>query len=125
MKLIILLLIFFSSIFNITKHPTTVENSSIFSLEEYQDLKKEDIKKIEKIHFGEGGASDPEIYQSREEIETIYTYLSSIKILGETKMQCDDNTTEYTIYFTDGSLKRLSFDCNVLVLKDKRLLVDY
>ena len=125
MKLLIILLsLILSFSFKSIEMPRTTGIHSIMSLSEYQDIKEEDIKEISMIRYTEAGDSKPIKYETKSEISAIYNNLKSITYSKETTIACEDNTTVYTIILKDGTKKTIEFECEVLVLKDRRLLIN-
>lgn len=119
--LIIIMLLFSTSCKDIGKIDN---NKSILSLSEYKDIKEEDIEKITMIFYGEGGDTDPVVYSTKDEIESMYNNFKNTNYGAETTSSCVDNTTVYTIYLKDGSTKKITFECSILVLKDKRYTIN-
>ena len=97
-------------------------NTPLFELEEYKNVKLENIDYIEKIFFGEGGDQHEKI-TDKSEIEHLFNELKSIKLGEETDMACEDNTTIYVLYQKDGTKVSIEFECNWLVIGRKRYLI--
>ena len=63
-------------------------------MQEYQDLKLDEIKQINVVRYTEGG-SESVLEEEKDDIERTYHYLSQIRVGKETDMACEDNTTIY------------------------------
>ncbi len=125
MRLILLIIsLLFSFSYNNTRQTIINTNTtSLLKLDEYKEIQKENIVKIEKVFYGEGGDSKPVIYDDKEEIESMYNYFENIRVSGPTEIACEDNTTVYHLYLKDGTTKTITFECEVLIVGNKRLLV--
>ncbi len=94
----------------------------LFELDEYKDISLDNIVSIEKVRFTEGG-DNREIYNDQSDINSIYNSLKETKLGSKTDLTCEDNTTVYILNMSDGTKKTIEFECEVLVLKDKRLKI--
>ncbi len=122
--IVLLLALIFNISYKIDVKPNVLKANSILSLPEYQDIREDNITKITMIRYTEAGDTAPVDYTTKEEINGIYNSFLNTIYLGETKSGCEDNTTTYTIYLNDGTSKKIVFECEVLVLNGKRLLIE-
>lgn len=99
------------------------EERYLFSLDYYKDFKLEDIVSYESVRLTVGGDQREE-YSDKASIESIYNTLSNVKIGKETEMACEDNSTIYIFTLSDGTTKRVEFECDwVIIGKDRYEIV--
>ncbi len=99
--------------------PPTMKTRLLIELDEYKDLKVEDVVSLEIVKYTEGG-DQRETITDTEEINRIFNNLSKTKIGEETKRACEDNTTVYNFNTKDGKKYSIEFECQWLVLGNKR-----
>ena len=99
--------------------PPTVKTRLLIELDEYKDLKVEDIVSLDIIKYTEGG-DQRETVTDQEEINNVFNTLSNTKIGEETQRTCEDNTTVYRFTTKDGKNYSIEFECSWLVLGNKR-----
>lgn len=116
--MIIILLLLLGLFFLLWKQEKDYPTTPLFELEEYKDIKAEEIKMINIYHYTEGGVEST-ILNSEKEIKNTIKQLSKIKVGKETTMACDDNTTSYVLEREEDTIT-IEIECNVLVLPDHR-----
>ena len=105
-----------------TKKKNKVKYTNLLDLEEYKDLKLENIAYMEETHYTEGGEDTKKI-DDTEEITRMYNMIKNIKLKKETEITCEDNSTVYRFYMNNNKQINIVFECEVLVTKNKRYLV--
>ena len=95
------------------------EDISIMDLDEYKDIDPSAISSINYITLTEAGRND-EMITDKNEILSIYNYLSKIKVGNETTMACDDNTKIYEFKMASGNIKSIEIECEWIVVNNKR-----
>ena len=100
----------------IEDHPTEM---SIMQLDEYRDFSYDKISSLVIFRYTEGGR-DEEKVTDKDRIQSIYNMISNYRIIGETNMACEDNTTVYRFVMKDGSKVTFEFECSWLVVGNKR-----
>jgi len=85
---------------------------------EYKNITLEDIDFIDVVRYTEAGESRKKI-GDKAEINQIYGYLKSIKLLDETQFSCTDNTTIYYFNLKNGSKVHVEIECGWVVFKGK------
>ncbi len=83
-----------------------------------ENIKLENIKKIEITKLTEGGVSKENL-TSKNDIEEIYSYLNELKIGDETDITCSDDEISYKIILNDGE-KTIRFECGNYIKNNKR-----
>ena len=83
-----------------------------------ENIKLENIKKIEITKLTEGGVSKENL-TNKNDIEEIYSYLNELKIGDETDITCSDDEITYKIIFNDGE-KTIKFECGNYIKNNKR-----
>ena len=123
--IIIVLIILISGVYLLSSKDTNIKKtkySYLKDLDEYKDLKLENISYVEETHYTEGG-DDTKKIENKDEITRMYNMVMSIKLKKETTMACEDNTIVYRFYMNDNKQINVVFECNILVVKNKRYLV--
>jgi len=118
--ILILLLIVVLFILLVQKDKSYTKN--LMQLEEYQELKLEDIKTINIMKYTESGVESV-LEENKSDIKSTFNTLSKIKVGEETKSSCDDNTTIYIIEREEKDPISIEIECNILVLNKKRYLI--
>ncbi len=95
------------------------EGTPLLAFDEYKDFDFNNVKSLTVIKYRESGVNEEEI-TNIDEIQSSYNGLSRITILNESKMSCDDNTTIYRYNMKDGKKYSFEFECEWLVIGNKR-----
>jgi len=95
-----------------------VQGTPLLELEEYKEIKKEDIKQITIMKYQESGVESI-LETSKKDINATYNYLSHLGIGKETDSSCDDNTTIYMIELKEKTIN-IEIECDNLVQNNKR-----
>ena len=95
----------------------------LMEFEDYKNVNLDDIESIEIIRYTVAGDNRQPTITDSDEIKNIYNSLSKIKLVEETKMRCEDNTTVYVFHLKDNSKVSIEFECNWLVTRNKRYLI--
>lgn len=96
-----------------------IEGTPLLEFNEYKDFDFNNIKSLTILKYTEGGVNEEEVTDINE-IQSNYNGLSRITILNESKMSCDDNTTIYRYNMKDGKKYSFEFECEWLVIGNKR-----
>ena len=102
--------------------PPTVKTRLLSELDEYKDLKVEDIVSLDIIKYTEGG-DQRETVTDQEEINNVFNTLSNTKIGEETQRTCEDNTTVYIFNLVDDSTVSVEIECSWVVIGNERYLL--
>ena len=84
----------------------------------YKGLKLEDITKIIKERYTEGGLTSEDI-TDQNEINNKYDYFNKLVLTKESNRACEDNTTRYRI-ITKNKEYIVEEECDNIVLNNKR-----
>ena len=95
----------------------------LLSIEQFKDIKAEDIDSVIITKFTEGG-DDSETVVDKSEINKIYSSINNIKLGKETDMSCTDNTTVYSFNLKSKQSIAIEFECDWVIVGDKRYLVE-
>ena len=99
-----------------------VEPFLLMELDNYKNIKLEDISSIEVVKYTVAG--DNRItYDDYNDINEIFTMLKSVKLKDKTDMVCEDNTTVYVIRTKDDEKYSIEFECNWVIIGKDRYLV--
>ena len=104
------------------KKKNKVKYINLLNLDEYKDLKLENISYLEETHYTEAG-DDTKKIEDKEGINRMYNMVKNIKLGKETTMGCEDNTTVYRFYMSNNKQINIVFECEALVTKNKRYLL--
>ena len=106
---------------NIDKHP--VESIPIMQFGQYKEFSLDNVSLLNIIRYTEAGV-DKEKVNDKEKIQSEYNTISRVKVLGETKRACEDNTTIYEFIMKDNSKVSFEFECDWLVVGNKRYEIE-
>ena len=106
---------------NIDNHPVT--DKPIMELEKYQDFDIDRVSSLSILKYTEAGLNEEKITDLNT-IKTEFNLIKKYRVIGEDKSACDDNTTIYQFNMQDGSKVEFEFECNWLVIGDKRYEIE-
>lgn len=99
------------------------EIKALTDFDEYKDLNtRTDIIKVTVRRFTVAGGHD-EVYDSYEDIHRLQSSVSSIKLVKETQMACEDNTTVYIFETNTGKSISVEVECDWIIIGKKRYLI--
>ena len=103
---LLIMIIFITLLLSIMTYPAKFQQNLVSI-----PLESGGIESIEVTHYGVDG-SHTEVITLSEDIQRIYTYWTKIKIGEETLERCDDNTTIYRFFYTNGMIFEIEKECD-------------
>ena len=94
----------------------------VLELEDYKDLKIENIKGAKVLRYTEGGIDVNEA-ETEEEIKSLYNTVSKLEITEETDQSCEDNTTVFTFTLEENRKISIKIECDWLVYRNKKFML--
>ena len=106
---------------NIDQYST--DEVSIMEFGNYRNFSVDNVKSLKILKYTEAGVNEEkvdDINQIKREVNAI----SKIKVGSETDRACDDNTTIYEFIMNDSSKVSFEFECDWLVVGNKRYNIE-
>ena len=104
---------------DVVEDPPIKESIPLMNFDKYKDFVIDNVESMSVIKYTEGGADEKKV-TDKEAIKSRYNSLKKIKIGNETNRACDDNTTIYRFNMKDGTSTSFEFECDWLVIGNKR-----
>ncbi len=101
---------------------TKFVETKLLEFGDFKNIKLDKIINVEKIRYTVAGG-DRETITDSEEISNLYNLLSKVKLVEETDMACEDNTTIYIFNLDDDTKVSVEFECDWVIVKNKRYIV--
>lgn len=102
---------------DITNTPSS--NVPILEFDKYKGFSIDNVKSLNVIKYIVAGISE-ETVSEKDEIQSIFNYINRFSVGTETAMACEDNTTIYEFVMKDNSKVSFEFECDWLVVGNKR-----
>ena len=96
-----------------------IEGTPLLAFDEYKGFDINNVISLTILKYTEGGVAEEEV-TDMSQIQSEYNSLSKITVTGVTQMACEDNTTIYRYNMNDGKKYAFEFECNWLVIGNKR-----
>jgi len=117
--IIVILVIICLALFGIKLSKTPEKGEFLFDFLGKEEFDVDEIELVNYIRYTEGG-DNLITYTERDNIESLYNTVKSIKVGKETNRACEDNTTVYSFKMRDGTDFTVEVECSWLVLNNKR-----
>ena len=98
------------------------EGIEIKELDDYKKINLDKVTSVEVVRVTIAGPESEE-YKEVPSIEKYYNLVGSTKIGKETDMACEDNSTIYVFKMDDDTRVSFEFECDWLVLGNKRYMI--
>ena len=101
----------------------SIKNVSIMDHDKYKNFKIDNVQSLNILRYTVAGLDEISV-TDYESIKSYYNSISKVRLLKETNRACEDNTTIYEFIMNNGEKITFEFECEWLVIDNKRYEVE-